>query len=500
MPLFPAKFNFKDDALPQGHNRFRHLERIVQPGKADAREPEMKGNGTTVLLLPFPDFEDANYKANKAFAPDRYSDEPRDYGPWLFMAEGVRRFGKNPVTLLFDNPENYPFTEEHPVYLIWDTVRRAVKNKTYVDTPFGSSDSDQWDVLVNGDGGNTYAVINRPGQLFMANVLVYASNQENWGLQGAPLGASPGDKPQILVMTQPTTMRLIEQFDATVQDASGRSTLRHPNVTGEKFVHFYDLKAGTCPAMQAAMAAQSAAAGGFGERRRSGPIPGGAAPQQTLGGYGVFVTDTPSGSPNDPNRPPRAAVERAALDKTLPWTQVLRGYTPEECARVVADVCDLPLSVLYHAWKSRPEYYSESMKTQLRNPVSAYVPPAAKANQAPAPKAEAATASGVAQGLAPQRGWGIEGVDADAFGSGPPGRVPDHAATNPHGEAPWGGNIHDAPAAAFGAPQGLVADGEDPGYDQEAARAAAARLRETIARRTAGPEVARSQAAQRPPR
>lgn len=364
MSLFrrKTKYDYKTDFLPQG-GKFRHLDRIADLNKVVVREPKM--DESTVVFLPYPKFEDANYKARRLVEDDLLDPlDSRSLGPWLFPAEGVRYFGKNPVSLLFDNPDESGFipTEHHPIYMIYDTVLRTVKSKSVVNTPIGSSVTDRWEIFLNGDKeaqGNNFGCLNRPGPLTLAYVLAYTLGKDQpFAQTGYPLGGMAGDKPVIFMMTQTVTRTLLEAFDSYLENE------QHPKIlTGGLAVHFYDRQKGVCSAKAAEAASASLQLGGS---RRA---PAANQQQVQLAGYGVHLTQTLSGRHGDPLLPRDMFIDQAV--KTIrPWEEVLRGHTPEQCAKIVADQCGLPMSMLYHAWKSMPEYYSDEMRTAIRNPVS----------------------------------------------------------------------------------------------------------------------------------
>jgi hypothetical protein len=101
----------------------------------------------------------------------------------------------------------------------------------------------------------------------------------------------------------------------------------------------------------------------------------------------VYLSDTLSGRPVSATDPGLNRSEAAALacKKLLPWEKVIRGYTPEECARIIADECSLPDSLIWHAWKGMPDFYSDQLKLKLKNPKSVNFAPAPAAQQDTAP-------------------------------------------------------------------------------------------------------------------
>ncbi len=462
MSLFrrKTKFDYRTDFLPQG-GKFRHLDRIADLNKVVVREPKM--DESTVVFLPYPDFSAADYKTANRVAPDLLDDtDTRSVGPWMFAAEGVRYFGKNPVSLLFDNPDDSGFIpqEHHPVYMVYEAVFRAVKSKSVVTTPMGSSVSDTWDVLLNGQEGanNSYGCLNPPGPLTLAYCLAYSLGKENYqGASGTPLGGAAGDKPVILMMTKTTTRTLLEAFDGHFEDT------RVPRqMTGCLAVHFYDRQKGVCSAKAAGAAGTAFALGG-----RRAPAVGSQGATAQLAGYGVYLSNTLSGRDGDPVLPRQIFIQQA-VRQLRPWEEVLRGHTPEECARVVADQCGLPMSVLYHAWKSRPEFYTDEMRTAMRNPTSQSFGlgrPAADAQEAYAHPAQSQPAAALAPAVgaaAPAANpFGLGGYDPGASADAMMGQPPGHAPTYPPGQ----------PAGFAAAPTHA-----DPGYDTTAQAALQATL------------------------
>lgn len=447
MALFRTNFDFKTDGLPAERDPFRHLSRVVKPGTAVCREPTMNDGGTTMMVLPMPDFQDPDYKTKGVVRPDRFSEQAGDFSSWIFKADGIRRFGKTPVTLLFDDPEpssGFNKYVDNPAWAIYDTMMNVVKAGQRIDTPFGSSDSDQWTVLLKGldvPGQKAkYADITRPGELYLCYGLIWRHGKDDYFSLGAPFGAAKDDLPVVFVQT----LNMFQSFFERVEERDKQTgKVLNPTFTGQKFFHFYDRK-GFCPAEQkaaSALAMQNASAG-FGVRQRSAPGAGGFAPaaQKQLGGYGVYMSDTASGMPPPQDNPiDRRIAVNVAVNKLRPWEEVLRGYTPDETAREIANHSGIPLSVLYHCWKHKPHWFTDEMTHRLRNPVSTSAPAGGGWGQ----QVDHVTQPGTFGGEWSQPPQGHDAAPAPA--------------SHPFGSLPWDGHAQDAapqtaPARGFAAP------------------------------------------------
>lgn len=460
MPLFSRNsVSFRDGVSDSDSDRFKHLEKMIVAGKAVGRAPELAG--TTVVFLPYPNFSNPNYAKELDVVPDRLSDDPRDYGRWLFYADGVSKFGRNALTILFDDPDDSGFvpSEHNPVHMIHDAVDRAIHAGQVIETPFGTSDSDRWEILLKGDRKNkVYPVLSNPGQLVMAYALIYSSGKKSYIMEGAPFGAPPADLPVVFVMSSYASVRSMSpQLDAVGADGK----LKYPLITGQKFVHFYDRQKNDCPAMRNESMAVTSALGGV---RRAVQATGAEGAGTQLAGYGVHVTDTYTGRPDDPKLI-RKDVIRLACQKLKPWEETLRGHSPEKAAELVASYCGLPLSILWYAWKSMPSYYTDEMKTKARAPKSVNF-------------------GGSSTAMGPVSSLGIPTDPTDPI---------DDPVDTPVGDAPWGGNIGDPPGAS----------GQDDGEASDAAYAAdiavaQQKLREHMAKTADSASAGRSQAT-RPP-
>ena len=497
MPLF-SKNNTGRNYLDNQNESysFRHLDYIIKSNKVTARAPEMHSSGTTVVIWPYPNFDNPNYKKEKDVLPDRETmEDPRSY-TWIFHAEGVTKFGRTPITLLFDDPDDGGFnkSEHNPVYMIRDTVFRLQRATDDVETPFGTSRSDNWFGLLKPDeASGKYAAIAKPQRLYMAYVSVCASGKESYIAQGCSYGEAPTDPAVILVMTRSTVIDSLLPAMEETYDRDGMPRYKHPEISGARFIHLYDrqLQKGTCPAL---IAHNQSAVGAGGFRgagvptRRVLPAPQQASGRQ-LGGYGAFVSETFSGNPNDPkiNRQDYAAL---ACEKVVRWEDAIRGHTPDEAARVIGDRCGFPLSLLYHAWKSRPDWYTEEMKFRLKNPVTAEM-------RAPQP-------------LPPQmptRTTHARGEQQPAISPTPAQRPLGREALNEADED--NGDGQDAWSKTFGAENGLTdasgdsfklpQDEEDDAIDARAQAEAQARLRKSMQSQSDPATIDRSRAAQRPP-
>lgn len=357
MALFRTKktYDFRTDFAPTG-GKFRHLDRVIDPNLVQAREPRMEDDGTSVVFLPYPDFESGPRPT--AVAPDFRDDtDTRSYGDWLLVGPGVRYFGKNSLTLFFDNPDDPGFipNEHHPVNLVYETAMRAVKTKTRVETPFGDSFSDNWKVLLDGNKDSqppVYGCLNRPSLLCAAYALVYQCGKDV-PQDGVPVGGAAGDRPVVFFMTQNVAQTMFGKLDEYFERNKGVQ-----DVTGNLAVHFFDRKKGFCRAMSAGPV------GGGGQLgvRRAAPA-GGQQMGPVLGGYEVFVGPNVYGQKRD-------TYVQHALATVKPWEKVIRTYTPEKCAELLATQSGLPMSLLWAAWKSQPQFITDEMHARARNPVS----------------------------------------------------------------------------------------------------------------------------------
>lgn len=378
MALHKANYDVKEETW-QTQEQFqdRHLLRLINPNLANSnrvtvRKPVMKHPGTTIVALPYPEF-DANGKPNGKVLNDRYDNNPsnpRSYNRWLFRAgdKGVLQFGKQWISVLFDNPEDsgWDFDTDHPIQLISRTTRYAIKKNTDVQTPYGSATSDRWKVLLEGDeAAKEFAIIKSPEVMFLVYAVIYQAGTTNYLQEtGAPFGALAGEPLVVFVMTRSTGATLMDQIDMPLRNDRPDEGLLHPTVTGSRFIHFFDKKVGACPMIKHAAAPSSGQDGDdFGSTRRGPQLRMGEKPAEGFG-YNVHVSETIDGLPGS-RKVSRDAIAKYAQNRVLPWEQVLRGHTPDECADLVQSMAGLPLSVLAHAWQSHPEYFNSVTKAMM---------------------------------------------------------------------------------------------------------------------------------------
>lgn len=380
MALHKKNYNVQDETWQTNEQLYdKHLARMINAdlansGRVVARVPEMKG-GTTIAFLPYPEFPSDGSKPTRVY-PDRWDadpEKPRSYNNWLFIAsdKGVVRFGKQWISVLFDNPDDsgWDYDNDHPIQLIARHTGFAVKKRINVETPYGSSSSDDWNVLVNGDESRKeFGVIKYPEVMCLGFAVVYHSGKNNYYNEtGAPYGASSNDPLVVFVMSRSVSATLMDEIDKPLVNNDPSKGLLHPNVTGCRFVHFYDKQLGACPMLRAAAASTGSDGDGFGGRR--GPRDRIGEKPSTGFGYNVVVTETIDGAPGSKDVK-RDAVAKYALGRVQPWEKVLRGHGPDECADLVQSMAGLPLSVLSHAWQSHPEFFNETTKALMARRVT----------------------------------------------------------------------------------------------------------------------------------
>lgn len=372
MPLHQKDYDVSNETwATQESGRDKHLLRMVDTGLANANKitvkmPEMNG-GTVISILPYPaEFDEDGKARGSSIVPDRIAnsqDDPRRYNRWMFKAadRGVVRFGQKWISVLFDNPDpstGWDFDQDHPIQLIANTVDYAVYKKLDVQTPYGSSESDNWYSLVKetqGEGGRgkTYPIIKRPEVLYIVYALVYHSGKDSYyESTGVPFGADPRDPLVAFVMLKSTAQTFMDAIDTPLRNDKPTEGLLHPNVTGCRFVHYYNLQQ-PCTTVRSdvGFVAGDDGLGGF----RRGPSIKVGEKSKAGFGYGVKVTETYDGTQNA-RRLDRNAVGKLSCNKVIRWDKALRGHTPEECAELVQSMAGLPLSVLSHCWQKHPEY------------------------------------------------------------------------------------------------------------------------------------------------
>lgn len=473
MSLFGKKYDPSVDLAPQQDRGFDHLNWVIQPGKAIAREPKMKStHGGTIVVLPYPQFDVEGYRENNLVHPDRPPDSETEFGDqrWMFIAQGVRKFGKNPMTLLFDNPEDSGFSirEHHPIGLIVDTAWKAKKGQM-VSTPLGTSDSDLWLDLLLGNNAkqNCYASLPGPDNLAIMNVMIYNLGTTEYPAN-MPLGGVKAEPQCVWVMSRSTS----GEFLKTLRDKDGAPL----PVTASRVYHFYDKQnpAG-CKAKMNAEAASGMNEMSFGEdRRRAAPAQQGQG-DKTLAGYGVFASDSLNGSPDDRRVPAtmRDQIVKYSVQKLLPWEKILRGHTPDQCAQLVAKHCGLPHSLLYHAWQSHPKWYSEEMLFLLKRPSTMQMGGGSLPSQQGQQQAGRTTSEPPPNDATAFSGFGddapVPAAGSSAVGGANDrrGDFPLHGAGNP---APWG----DPPAAG---------DGDAGDFDKQKFEEANNKFRQAVANR-----------------
>lgn len=381
MALHSRRYNVKEETWQtQEGNRHAHLARMIHPGVANrfmAQAPDLKA-GSTIAILPYPFDEEGHKLPGEQVMPDRWDadpENPRSYNRWLFKAgdRGVTRFGRGWLSVVFDNPEDsgWNFDDDHPIQLIYRNASFVVndKTKTVAETAYGSSVSDDWRLLLKGDEGKNYPVIKAPDVLYAVFCIVYRSGKDEYASLGAPFGAATTDPIPVFIISRGTAASLMDEIDKPLSNAKASDGLLHPNVTGCKFIHFYNKQDGSCPALRAAGVAQQVN-DGFGTRRVQSAQAGEQA--NTGFGYAVGVTNTHDGSANG-RTVTRDMCAKLAHKRLLPWEQVIRGVGPQECAELVQQHCKLPLSVLAYAWASKPEFFTETTKSLMKAKVTTFM-------------------------------------------------------------------------------------------------------------------------------
>lgn len=363
----------------------RSIKESLQQLKIGTQSYEMLGNcrdaiffgpnyehGTSLMLLPYPKFNEAGKAIG--IQPDRIPDEPEEFTEWVFFAPGVLRLGVNPVTMLFDEPEvgGYNPSIHNPVNLL----RKACYNarSTVIRTPYGDSETERWADLTQTktrpDGSLEFAKIPKVQNIYIMPVVVYKHGDQDFlNTLGRGYGEDSSDPTPYLVVNQNT---MAYALYPALNELDENEELKHETFTGCRYVHFYDRQKGSCEAMRNELMSK--------QKKRFGTVQQGG----DLKGFAVYVSQTLYGTMHDP-KPDRRKYEELAKLKVQPWEKVLKAYTPEEAAEVIAEKAGLPLALLYYAWKDMPNYLSQTLKNRLKEAV---ISTPAKTPPAPVPEHE----------------------------------------------------------------------------------------------------------------
>lgn len=369
MGLFKKGWNYSNDATGDENGGAGSTMISLDTSRFEPHPITDKGEGTTVVFLPFKDSDGTVH-------PERETALPDSFTPWLFRHDGVRFAGlSRKVTMFFDYPEkNFSPYRDHPYFLLRSVCYDAQKQE--IHTPFGSSRDHDWPSLVwkdkakappaqeNGNKAKFEGVaLGKVQKIYVGLGLVYAHKKEMyWGAGKFAKGARDGDPLRIIVMSQNAAQALTKQLNLTKDDVipseDDFSSLRNYPVVGQKFVTFHSKN--SVPNVVSNM------------NRARGAI--GAAANANAGagdgfGYAVAISNTVDGMKDSPTVD-KKEIDRIVRTKCAPWDEVIFGHDIEKVAEEFGNNLGIPHSVLYHAWREHKEWYPADLRKALDNPVS----------------------------------------------------------------------------------------------------------------------------------
>jgi hypothetical protein len=336
--------------------------------------------GTETIIRMFPTKSRDN---PSEFEPYRYSNSYCDFGDWIRTYDAVRNFGNPGVTMLLHNglSNSYDAQIMNPCWVLY----RAINNALSQGQGLGD-----WVPLTKGAQGKG-APLSKPSKLYLVQAAIFRhKDQDTFGAGRPPLGANPDGGPTI-VMALPATagenlIRLLEEKDEDWQgDPDSYDQFKYGDPVGVdagQFVHIYEL--GKDPRSRYNSGRQQVSASSIYSASPSAAGSSSGNRGMDPKGYGVFLTSTLDGGPNDLSAS-LEGYESMVRSKVRNWDDILEFKTDEEQAHLVAPL--FPASAILYAWRDHrswiPDSVQEAGEYEARRPVSSSAPAAQSWGSAP---------------------------------------------------------------------------------------------------------------------
>lgn len=321
--------------------------------------------GEETIVRPYPMTVPGD---SNQFDPYRFSTSYCDFGDWIRVYDAVRNFGSPGVTMLLHSGQNPSYDAQlmNPCWILYRAINQALTQ--------GQGLAD-WVPLTKGGAGKS-AVLSKPTKLYLMQCAIFRhKSKDTFGPNQPPLGANQDGGPTI-VMALPATageglLRLLEEKNEGWNgDPNSYEQYKYGDPVGideGRFVHIYEL--GKDPRTRYNASRQSNPASIYASSGNSGGAKGfgGLEPK----GYGVFVTNTLDGGPNDLPAT-LTGMDQMVKQKVKQWDTILNFLSDEEQAHLIAPL--FPASAILYAWRDRKSWIPDSVKEssgyEVKQPVS----------------------------------------------------------------------------------------------------------------------------------
>lgn len=291
----------------------------------------------------------------QSWDPCRVSESDGRYGPWQVCFEAVRNFGDPGVTMLLcdGTDDSYDPYHQNPCWLLYRAIKDACDRK--------QGKSEWYPLLQKGTG--RAAALQRPGEILLAQALVFRHKSKNtFGPGRPPLGFDQGDPTIVVELSKSAAQAMFAALDARNEDYEGLdpddpNSFKHPDITGidkGEFVHFYQL--------------------GFDPREKSEEAQQGFDPYSAKSGHGLmqprsnkedigfgsFITRTLDGSPKGITASLKGH-EKKVRQKVRAWSDILNFPSDIEQAHLINKI--FPPTAIYYAFNDdHPDWVLDETK------------------------------------------------------------------------------------------------------------------------------------------
>lgn len=363
----PQRYSFANQgaaaSASTGAQAGKHVLRRV-PG-VDFWSPSW---GEETIIRAFPAI---NPQKPTEFDPYRLSQGYCDFGDWIRVYEAVRNFGNPGVTMLLHDSLNPSYDAQlmNPCWVLHRAINMALSQGQGLG---------EWVPLTKGSAGKG-AVLSKPSKLYLVQCAIFRhKSKDTFGPGKSPLGTDLAG-PTIVMGLPPTAgealiSQLEERDEGWQGDPNDVKQYKYGDpvsINAGRFIHIYEL--GKDPRSRFNQTKQQSTPASI--YTASAQARTGSGPGMEAKGYGVFITETLDGGPNDISAS-MDGMEDLVRAKWRPWDNILEFKTDEEQAHLIAPL--FPPSAILYAWREHPSWIPDSVREageyEARRPVSATSP------------------------------------------------------------------------------------------------------------------------------